>query len=137
MSSETSPVSKTALWAGRIMSAVPVLILTMSGVMKIAMSGQEEFQKQVESSGMSIEIVIPLAIVELTCVAVYVMPWTSVLGAILITGYMGGATATHVQMGDYMVFLQVGIGVLAWGGLYLRDRRIRALIPLYSKTPAA
>jgi hypothetical protein len=60
---------------------------------------------------------------------VYVIPRTSILGAILLTGYLGGATATHVRIGDVFVWPVIG-GVLVWGGLYLRDARIRALIPL-------
>jgi hypothetical protein len=73
-----------------------------------------------------------VGIVELVCVVVYVIPRTSVLGAILLTGYLGGATATQVRLEDPWFFFPIGVGVLVWGGLSLRDDRLRALIPLRS-----
>jgi hypothetical protein len=72
---------------------------------------------------------IVLGVVELACALLYVMPRTSVLGAILMTGYLGGAVATHVRVGDAFAAPLV-LGVIAWGGLFLRDERIRALLPL-------
>lgn len=75
----------------------------------------------------------PIGIVELLCVVVYLIPRTSVLGAILITGYFGGAVATHVRVSDAFVIPLV-LGVLAWGGLFLRDARLRELLQL--KKPA-
>jgi hypothetical protein len=71
----------------------------------------------------------PLGIVELACTIIYLVPQTAVLGAILLTGYMGGAIATHVRVGD-PYFVQIGMGVMLWLGLYLRDARLRALLPL-------
>ena len=76
-------------------------------------------------------LALSIGILELACTVVYVIPRTSVLGAILLTGYLGGATATHVRIGDPF-FVPVGLGVLVWGGLFLRDDRLRALIPLRS-----
>ena len=75
-----------------------------------------------------------LGILELGCTLVYLVPRTSILGAILLTGYLGGATATHVRVGDplSMFIIPVILGVMVWGGLYLRDPRLRALIPLRS-----
>jgi hypothetical protein len=72
---------------------------------------------------------LTLAILEITCVVVYAIPQTAVLGAILMTGYLGGAVASHFRVGD-MPIPQVLLGVLAWAGLYLRDDRLRALLPL-------
>lgn len=74
-------------------------------------------------------LIRPLAILELSCVLVYVLPWTSIVGAILLTGYIGGAICAHVRVGD-PVYIQIALGVLVWLGLYLRDARLKALIPL-------
>jgi hypothetical protein len=79
-------------------------------------------------------LLLPICIVEIVCAVLYAIPRTSVLGAILLTGYFGGATATHVRVGDPVFFVPVFLGVLVWGGLYLRDGRLRGLIPLRSQT---
>jgi hypothetical protein len=68
-------------------------------------------------------------VLELFCAAVYVVPRTAVLGAVLLTGYLGGAVATHVRVGDAFI-VPLLLGVLVWAGLYLRDERVRALLPL-------
>jgi hypothetical protein len=72
---------------------------------------------------------LTLAILEITCVVLYAIPRTAVLGAILMTGYLGGAVASHFRVGDVPI-PQVLLGILAWGGLYLREERLRALLPL-------
>lgn len=72
---------------------------------------------------------LPIGLVELACTAIYVIPRTSVLGAILLTGYLGGATATHVRVGEPF-FALIVLGVLVWGGLFFRDPRLRELLPL-------
>ena len=79
--------------------------------------------------GLPESLTIPLAVLEIACVLVYLIPATSVLGAILLTGYMGGAICTHLRVGDPFV-VQIAVGVLVWLALYLRDPRLRALIPL-------
>ena len=124
---ETTPVSTRMLWAGRIVSALPVLLLTLSGVMKLVKPAPvvEGFTHL----GYPEDLALGLAIVELACTLLYVIPRTSVLGAILLTGYLGGATATHVRVGDAFV-APVLLGVVLWLGLYLRDSRLRALLPL-------
>lgn len=121
------PGSKTMLWAGRIMSALPVLMLLFSSVMKLMKSAPvvEGFTHL----GYPESLALGLGIVELTCAVVYVIPRTSVLGAILLTGYLGGATATHLRIGEPF-FMPIILGVLVWGGLFLRDDRLRALLPL-------
>lgn len=73
---------------------------------------------------------MPIGILELICVAAYVIPQTSVLGAILLTGLLGGATVTTLRIGDPTFPLPVVLGMMAWGGLHLRDGRLRELIPL-------
>jgi hypothetical protein len=75
---------------------------------------------------------LPIGILEFLCALIYVIPRTSVLGAILLTGYLGGATATHVRIGDPTFIVPVIVGVLIWGGLFLRDARLRSLAPLRS-----
>ena len=117
------------VWTGRVLSALPVLMLTISGVIKLMKS--EEVVKGMADLGYPEQVTIPLGIVELACTAIYVIPQTAVLGAILLTGYMGGTIATHVRLGEpFMV--QALIGVVIWLGLYLRDRRLRELLPLRS-----
>lgn len=83
-------------------------------------------------AGFSVSILVPLSIIELICIALYVMPRTAVLGCILLTGYLGGAIATNVRMGMPMftyVLAPAYVAVLLWGGLWFRDNRVRALIP--------
>ena len=127
LDTQTAPASKTMLWAGRIVSALPVLMLLLSGVMKLARPAPvlEGFAKL----GYAENLTLGIGIVELICTGAYVIPRTSVLGAILLTGYLGGATATHVRVGDPFLG-PVVLGVLVWLGLYLRDARLRSLIPM-------
>jgi len=125
-----SAPSKAARIAGWILTILPVPLLLMSGVMKLGNDPKvvEGFAKWPAGSA------ITIGILELACTVIYLIPRTSVLGAILLTGYLGGATATSMQMGaGYMTLMPVGFGVLAWGGLFLRDPRVRALIPLRSQ----
>lgn len=123
----SSPLSKKMLWAGYIMAAVPVLLLLMSGVMKVMNPPfvTEGFVRL----GYSENLALGIGIVELLCVVLYVVPQTAVLGAILLTGYLGGATASHVRIGEPF-HMAVLLGVVIWGSLYLRDARLRALLPL-------
>jgi hypothetical protein len=120
--------SKAALWTGRILSTVPVLLLLMSAVMKFLKPPQviDGFTRM----GIPLGQITGLGILELLCTVVYLLPATSVLGAILLTGYMGGAVLTSVRVGDPSYFGAVAVGILLWGGLYLRDPRLRVLIPL-------
>src|SRR5881396_3419317 len=127
MQSDTAPVSKKMLWAGRIASTLPVLLLLLSGVMKL-MKPPAVIEGFVRL-GYPASLALGIGIVEVACAVIYVIPRTSVLGAILLTGYLGGATATHVRIGEPF-YTPVILGVLVWGGLYLRDARLRALLPL-------
>ncbi len=120
-------------WAGIIVSGIPALFLLMDSIGKFArpepvVSGTLEL-------GYAEGVILPLGIVLLVSTLLYVFPKTSVLGAILLTGYLGGAVATHVRVGSPLFTHQlfpVYLGVLLWLGLYLRDVRIRALIPFRS-----
>lgn len=120
-------VSKMALWAGRIMSALPVLLLVMSGGMKLSRS--KAVIEGFAHFGYPQSVIVPLGVVELVCTMLYIIPRTSVIGAILLTGYLGGAVATHLRAGESFIAPAL-VGVLVWGGLFLRDPRIRALIPI-------
>ena len=129
MESATQAVSKTNLWAGHIISTLVVLFLLFDAVaklMKIAPVLQAFTQL-----GFSTSLAVPIGAVLLVCTILYVIPPTSILGAILLTAYLGGATVTHVRAGQPFYF-PVIFGVLVWGGLYLRENRLRALIPLRS-----
>lgn len=126
---DTTPISPKMLWGGRILSALPALMLLFSGVMKL-MKPAPVLQEFVRL-GYQESAILGIGILELACLALYLIPRTAVLGAILLTGYLGGATVTHVRIGDPFI-APVVMGVLLWGGLFLRDERIRALIPLRS-----
>lgn len=116
-------------WSGWAASALPSLALVLSGAMKL--SGPPQLAEQFGKLGWPVHLATPLGVLEVACVLVYLLPATSVLGAILVTGYLGGAIATHVRLGEPF-FVQLLLGVLAWLGLYLRDARLRALLPLRS-----
>lgn len=119
-------VSKKARVIGHIMSALPALMFLFSASMKFIQ--HPAFMEGMVHLGIPVAHGVGLGILELTCTAIYLIPRTSVLGAILLTGYLGGATAIHVRVGDPF-FATVILGVLIWGGLFLRDPRLRALIP--------
>jgi hypothetical protein len=115
--------------AGWIIGIVPVAFLVMTGVMKLV--EPDLFLVGFTRFGYDKSVIRPLGVVQLVCTVLYLFPRTAVLGAVLLTGYMGGTIATHLRVGD-PYFVQFGLGVLLWLGLYLRDRRIRALLPLQS-----
>jgi hypothetical protein len=130
---QTAPASKTSLWAGRIISGLVVLFMLFDSAIKLM-----KFAPAVEGTarlGYPVTLVLPIGIVLLVCVVLYAIPRSSILGAILLTGHLGGAVASNVRMGNPLfgyVLFPVYVGVLLWGGLFLRDARLRALIPLRS-----
>lgn len=132
MSSDTPTPStpKWMLWTGWIISVLLALMLLMSGVMKFTPPSPEAVEG-LNHIGWDQSLLIGLGILEIACTIIYLIPHTAVLGAILLTGYMGGAIATHVRVGDLFV-LQAALGVVVWLGLYLRDSRLRALLPFRS-----
>jgi hypothetical protein len=127
---QTSTASRVMYWSGWVVTILPVFVLTMSGIMKLAQP--EGMSADIEKLGWTMRLMVPLAIIELGSAALYLIPQTSVLGAILVTGYLGGATATHMRIDDPLmnILAPVIIGALAWLGLFLRDARIRELIPV-------
>lgn len=127
LATQTLSESKKMLWAGRILSALPVLMLLFSAVMKLMKPAPvlQEFARL----GYQEQAAISIGILELICTVVYLIPRTAILGAILLTGYLGGAVATHVRIGD--PFLPPAlVGVVIWLGLFLRYPLLRALLPL-------
>ena len=115
------------MWVGRVISGLIALLLTMSAVMKLL--GGAEVTEGMAHMGLPESLRIPLGILEFSCVVIYLIPTTSVTGAILLTGYIGGAIVTHLRIGE-PVFVQIALGMLIWLGLYLREQRLKALIPL-------
>ena len=115
------------VWVGRLISVLTSLVFLMSAFMKL--KGGAEVTQGMAHLGLPEAFMRPLAILEISCVVVYLIPATSVLGAILQTGYIGGAICTHWRVGDpFMV--QIALGVFVWLGLYLREARLKGLIPL-------
>ena len=118
-------------WAGRTMTALPVLFLLFDSVIKLIRI--DPVAQSFTQLGYPIHLAVAIGVIELVCLAAYVVPRSSVLGAILLTGYLGGAVATHVRVGSPLwthVLFPIYVAALLWGGLYLREGRLRALVPL-------
>jgi len=131
---EVSSGSTATRWTGYVMTILPSLFLLLDGVMKLF---KPRFVVEATMQlGYQESAILPIGIVLVICTVLYLLPITSVLGAILLTGYLGGAVATHVRAGQasFPVIFPVTIGVLIWGGLYVRDHRLRNLIPLLTAT---
>lgn len=123
------PISKGRLWAGRIASGLPIAFLLMDSVMKL-MKAQLAVDGTVEL-GYPANAVFGIGVVLLVCTILYMVPRTSFLGAILLTGYLGGAVATHVRVANPLfthILFPIYVAILIWGGLYLRDNRVRDLV---------
>ncbi len=124
--------SRRTIWVGWILGAIPVLLMAMSAVMKLSRS-QQVVENWGPKFGYPDGALFAIALLELTCAVLYALPRTATLGAILVTGYLGGAAATHVRIGEAAFVSPVILGAMAWGGLFLRDPRLRALLPLRRK----
>ncbi len=122
-----SEQSKGYLWGGRILTGLSILTFAASGAMKLA--GGADFLKQWASFGFKPELATAIGVVEVLCAVIYAIPQTSVLGAVLLTGYLGGAVVTHVRAGQPFI-APIAVGICVWGGIFLRDARVRALLPL-------
>ncbi len=114
-------------WAGRVLTGLPALGMLASAGMKL--SQKPEMVANFQKFGFAPGLLTPIAVVELLCTILYLIPRTAALGAILLTGYLGGAVVTHLRAGE-PVFAPIILGILVWGGLFARDSRVRALIPL-------
>lgn len=123
--------SKAMLWAGRVLASIVVLFLVLDSGMKLLQLPQ--VREAMAPLGYPPDMGLVIGIIEAICLVFYIVPQTAVLGAILLTGLLGGSAAAHLRVGDPLlthVLFGVYVGILAWGGLYLRDERLRALIPL-------
>ncbi len=131
MSGNINPPSKGKLWAGRIMGGLPALFLLIDAIMKFVKPAP--VVETTVKLGYSESVIIGLGAVLLVSTVLYLIPKTAVLGAILLTGYLGGAVATHVrvQEGWFPIVFPVIFGILLWGGLWLRDERLQKLIPIH------
>jgi hypothetical protein len=129
--SRIATVTNSTFWIGWIMSGIVVVFLLFDGTTKLMMI--TPVVDATTGIGYPVDLIRPLGVVCLACAVLYALPRTSVLGAILLTGFLGGAVASKVRLEEPLfsqVLFGVYVGILAWGGLYLRDGRLRALIPL-------
>ena len=120
--------SKKVTWIGRILSILIGLVFLFSATFKFIDGPQ--VKEGFAHLGLPERIMLPLGILELTCVVIYLIPATSILGAILLTGYLGGAILTHWRIGE-PVYTQIILGILVWAALYLREDRLKPLIPIW------
>ncbi|CAA9588206.1 MAG: Membrane protein [uncultured Truepera sp.] len=130
----TVPAAKSASWAGHLVSAPAVLFLLLDGAMKLA--APAPVVQASAALGLSGSVLPGLGVLLLACLFVYLVPRTAVFGAVLLTGYLGGAVATHVRVGLEPVSLAfpLVLGALLWGGLWVRDARLRALLSRLTET---
>jgi hypothetical protein len=119
--------SKKMTYTGAAISGLASLMFLFSAFMKL--KGGPELEQGMAHLGMPGRMVMPLAILEIACTVIYLIPVTAVLGAVLLTGYLGGAICTHWRVGD-PVIVQVILGLVVWLGIYLREPRLKALLPV-------
>jgi hypothetical protein len=129
-STQAAPVSMKAVWTGRVISGLAVLFLLFDGVTKV-MKVAPVLQASAQL-GFPVSLIVAIGAVLLICTVIYAIPSTSILGAILLTGYLGGAVAVQARIGNplFETLFPVIFGVLVWAGIVLRDNRLRTLIPL-------
>jgi hypothetical protein len=130
---EEAPIAKPALWLGRVLSGLVILFLLFDGAIKLVPWPVVTETMDRIGYGSSENLARSLAIITIACTILYAIPPTSILGAILLTGYLGGAMASHVRIGSPLfshTLFGFYLGLMVWGGLWLRDRRLRTLIPL-------
>ena len=130
--SETS--APKSVWVGRVLSGIVIAFFVMDGMMKLTQP-QVVIEETIDLGWLVDPMTVAaLGLILLTCAALYAFPRTAVLGAILLTGYLGGAVASHARIGDPLLthdFFGIYLGLFVWGGLWLRDARVRALIPFH------
>jgi uncharacterized membrane protein YphA (DoxX/SURF4 family) len=119
--------SGKVVWTGRVISWLVSAVFVMSGLMKL--KGGPELEQGFAHLQVPLSMRVPLAVLELSCTIVYLVPATAVLGAILLAGYIGGAILTHWRVGD-PVIIPIVLGLLVWLGIYLREGRLKDLIPI-------
>jgi hypothetical protein len=127
---QAAPAAKTTIWIGRILSTLAVLFLIFDSMIKVLNTAPAV--EATTQLGYAANLVVGIGVLELACLMIYLIPRVAVLGAILLTGYLGGAIATQVRAGAplFSIIFPIIGGALVWGGLYLREDRLRALLPL-------
>src|SRR6476619_4334960 len=130
MNMTTDPIPKWQRVTGWVLSGILAVVFLPSAFFKIAQPQGfiEEWSKTYPASA-----ALPLGVIEVTLFVLYLVPKTRYLGGLIMLAYLGGAVATHVQANDGMFFVPVIVGVVAWLALYLRDHKVRALIPLVAE----
>lgn len=124
----TKPAPKALYWTGWVLTLLPSLMLCFSGVMKLFPPA--DMPQNMEKMGLPMSILTGLGILELGCTLIYLFPPTAVIGAILLTGYLGGAMLTHLRIGEGSILVvHVIFGVVIWLGIYLREPRLWRLMP--------
>ncbi len=129
---EKAPVSKPALWLGRVLSGLVILFLLFDGAIKLVPRPVVTETMDRIVYGSSETLARSLGIITIVCTVLYAIPPTSILGAILLTGYLGGAMASHLRIGSPLfshILFGFYLGLMVWGGLWLRDKSLRASIP--------
>jgi hypothetical protein len=129
---DTAPVSRSALWSGRVVSGLVIVFLLFDGAIKLVPWPVVTETMDRMGYGSSETLARSLGLITLVCTVLYAVPPTSILGAILLTGYLGGAIASHVRIGSPLfshVLFGFYLGLMVWGGLWLRDRNLRAVMP--------
>ena len=129
---ETAPVNNPARWTGRVLSGLVIVFLLFDGAIKLVPWPVVTETMDRMGYGSSETLARSLGIITIVCTVLYSVPPTSILGAILLTGYLGGAMASHVRIGSPLfthTLFGVYLGLMVWGGLYLRDGNLRSLIP--------
>jgi hypothetical protein len=122
--------STITVWIGWILTLLAAAMFLLSASMKLSQA--PKVITMMGELGWQASMMVPLAILELTCVILYLIPPVAILGGIILTGYLGGAIATHVRLGQ-PVYMHVVIGLLIWGGLWLREPRLRQILPFRGK----
>src|SRR5881227_1385047 len=129
----TAPVSNPARWTGRILSALVIIFLMIDGAIKLVPWPVVTETMDRMGYGSSETLARSLGVITIVCTVLYSIPPTSILGAILLTGYLGGAMASHLRIGSPLfshILFGFYLGLMVWGGLWLRDRNLRTLLPL-------
>lgn len=129
MATAAIPIPKANVWTGRILSGIAILFLVFDTSIKLI--GRPEVAESMRQLGYPTELGLVIGVIELVCLVAYIVPATSVLGAILLTGYLGGAIASHLRLENPLfthILFPTYVAALIWGGLYLRDGRVRVLL---------
>ena len=132
MIAQTAPVSNAARWTGRVLSGLVIVFLFLDGAIKLVPWPVVTETMDRIGYGSSESLARTLGVITVACTVLYAIPRTSMLGAILLTGYLGGAMASHLRIGSPLfshTLFGLYLGLMVWGGLWLREPRLRALIP--------